>query len=70
MIGLLLCRGERFEENCKKSKVTMDDILPGVIIEGVLGIDITDTVEFKGQMDDIMLYPGNNSPQNKEEVWL
>ena len=29
----------------------MDDLLPGVIIEGVLGVDLTDCPGFKSQMD-------------------
>jgi hypothetical protein len=30
----------------------MDDLLPGVIIEGVLGVNLTDCPGFKSQMDD------------------
>ena len=46
----------------------MDDILPGLIIEGVLGVDLNDTGEFKGQLDDIMFYnsPGAQKIKNKE----
>ena len=29
----------------------MDDVLPGVIIDGVLGVDLTEVNEFMGQMD-------------------
>ena len=29
----------------------MDDLLPGVIIEGVLGVNLTDCPGFKSQMD-------------------
>ena len=29
----------------------MDDILPGVIIDGVLGIDLTNIPGFKSQLD-------------------
>ena len=51
----------------------MDDILPGVIIEGVLGVDLNVTDEFKGQLDDIVLYHGNeptehNKKDKKKEV--
>ena len=45
-------RGEHYEENCQKSGVHMDDLLPGVIIEGVLGVDLKDCPGFKSQMDD------------------
>ena len=38
----------------------MDDILPGMIINGVLGVDLIDTSEFRAQLDDIILYHGNN----------
>ena len=38
----------------------MDDILPGMIINGVLGVDLIDTSEFRAQLDDIVLYHGNN----------
>jgi hypothetical protein len=51
----------------------MDDILPGVIIDAVLGIDMNETAVFKGQLDDIMYYT-NNDPQEltrvKREVHL
>ena len=30
----------------------MDDLLPGVIIEGVLGVNLTDCRGFKSQMDN------------------
>ena len=51
----------------------MDDILPGVIIDGVLGIDLNVTDEFKGQLDDIVLYHSNepgdpNKKDTKKEV--
>jgi hypothetical protein len=29
----------------------MDDVLPGVIIDGVLGVDLTEVNEFMAQMD-------------------
>ena len=29
----------------------MDDVLPGVIIDGVLGVDLTEINEFMAQMD-------------------
>ena len=29
----------------------MDDVLPGVIIDGVLGIDLQDIAGFKSQLD-------------------
>ena len=32
----------------------MDDVLTGVIIDGVLGIDMNVTDEFKSQMDGII----------------
>lgn len=32
----------------------MDDVLPGMIIDGVLGVDLNVTDEFKGQLDDII----------------
>ena len=47
----LTLRGEHYEENCRKSAVYMDDLLPGVIIEGVLGVNLTDCPGFKSQMD-------------------
>lgn len=61
-------RGKKFEENCRKSQAAMDDILPGLIIEGVLGVDLNDTGEFKGQLDDIMFYnsPSAQKIKNKE----
>ena len=41
----------------------MDDILTGVIIDGVLGIDMNVTDEFKSQMDAII---GGSSTEIKE----
>ena len=46
--------GKRFSDNCVKSDVVMDDVLTGVIIDGVLGIDMNVTDEFKSQMDGII----------------
>ena len=43
----------------------MDDILPGVIIDAVLGIDINETAVLKGQLDDIMYYSSNNPEELK-----
>ena len=43
----------------------MDDVLPGVIIDAVLGIDMNDTRAFKGQLDDIMYYRRNNPEELK-----
>ena len=34
----------------------MDDVLPGVIIDAVLGIDMNQTDVFKGQLNKIMFY--------------
>ena len=46
-----LHRGKNFEDNCRKSDAVMDDVLPGVIIDGVLGIDLQDIAGFKSQLD-------------------
>ena len=43
----------------------MDDILPGVIIDAVLGIDMNVTDEFKSQRDLIF---GGNSSEVKEQA--
>ena len=43
----------------------MDDILPGVIIDAVLGIDMNETLAFKGQLDNIMYYRRNDPEQLK-----
>ena len=45
----------------------MDDILPGVIIDAVLGIDMNETLVFKGQLDDIMYY-NSNDPEELKRV--
>ena len=55
--------GERFSDNCVKSDVRMDDVLTGVIIDGVLGIDMNVTDEFKSQMDAVI---GGSSMQLKK----
>ena len=48
----------------------MDDVLPGVIIDAVLGIDMNETDVFKGQLDDIVYYrsgdPGELKRMKKE----
>ena len=46
-----LHRGKKFEDNCRKSDAIMDDVLPGVIIDGVLGVDLQDIPGFKSQLD-------------------
>ena len=56
-------RGKNFEDHCRKSQVDMDDVLPGVIIDAVLGIDMNETTVFKGQLDDIMYYIMSNNPK-------
>lgn len=42
-------RGRNYDENCIKADVDMDDILPGFIIEGVLGVEITHIPELTDQ---------------------
>ena len=46
----------------------MDDVLPGMIIDAVLGIDINVTDEFRGQLDEIVYYDRNEGrhPKTKE----
>lgn len=43
-------RGQQFVDNCNKAQVGMDDMLPGFIIEGVLGVEITNIPEFTDQI--------------------
>ena len=38
---------KNFEENCRKGAARMDDILPGLIIEEVLGINLTEINGFR-----------------------
>ena len=45
----------------------MDDLLPGVIIDAVLGIDMNETLVFKGQLNDIMYY-NSNDPEELKRV--
>ena len=49
----------------------MDDVLPGVIIDAVLGIDMNVTDEFKGQLDDIIFYDDYRGRElkTKEVKW-
>ena len=63
LMSLQMNRGRRYEDNCRKSQAAMDDILPGVIIDGVLGIDLNVTDEFKGQLDDLVFHRGNEAQQ-------
>ena len=44
----------------------MDDVLPGVIIDAVLGIDMNETDVFKGQLDDIVYYRSGDPGRTKE----
>ena len=60
---LITIRGKNYEENCKKSGVVMDDLLTGVIIDGVLGIDLNVTDEFRSQFDD--MFSGNSEEVRK-----
>ena len=59
------CRGKNYEDNCQKSQADMDDVLPGVIIDAVLGIDMNETTIFKGQLDDVMYYRGNDPGEQR-----
>ena len=51
---IILYRGKKYEQNCNKSDVVMDDVLPGVIIDGVLGVNLTSIDDFKSQLDDVV----------------
>eukprot|EP00731_Ephydatia_muelleri_P007076 Em0003g1324a len=44
-------RGQNFVSSCNRAQAVMDDVLPGVIIEGVLGVEITDIPEITDQLD-------------------
>ena len=46
----------------------MDDLLPGVIIEGVLGVDLTDCPGFKSQMD-YRISTDSQSMRNMAQVY-
>ena len=62
-----LHRGKNFEDNCRKSDACMDDILPGVIIDGVLGIDLQDIAGFKSQLD-FMIQENSQEMKRKAQV--
>ena len=58
---ILIGRGNNFDENCIKADVHMDDILPGLIIEGVLGVEISHIPElsdnfYNPPVDDLAWY--------------
>ena len=42
----------------------MDDVLPGVIIDGVLGVDLQDIPGFKSQLD--FMIQGNSQDMKKQ----
>ena len=56
----VLSRGQNFVNSCNRAQAVMDDVLPGVIIEGVLGVEITDIPEITDQLD---------SPPNDDKSW-
>ena len=45
----------------------MDDVLPGVIIDGVLGIDLQDIAGFKSQLD-FMIQENSQEMKRKAQV--
>ena len=59
-------RGKNFDKNCKKAAVVMDDILPGVIINGVLGVNLTDIPEFRSQLNSKILISKNTKKKTAE----
>ena len=45
----------------------MDDVLPGVIIDGVLGVDLEDIPGFKSQLDSV-INANSESMKNQAQV--
>ena len=62
-----ISRGKNFEDNCRKADAVMDDVLPGVIIDGVLGVDLKDIPGFKSQLD-FMIHANSQEMRKKAEV--
>lgn len=52
--------------SCNRAQAVMDDVLPGVIIEGVLGVEITDIPEITDQLDSP---PYDDRSWYKHQVW-
>ena len=63
------CRGKNFEDNCRKSDAVMDDVLPGVIIDGVLGVDLKDIPGFKSQLD-FTINGNSQDMRQKAQVYI
>ena len=68
ILTLLAHRGKNFEETCRRSDVIMDDVLPGVVIDGILGIDMNVTDEFMSQMDKTQLTFDSTAKETKKIV--
>ena len=47
----ILNRAQNFVNTCNKAQAVMDDVLPGVIIEAVLGVEVTDIPQITDQLD-------------------
>ena len=47
----------------------MDDVLPGVIIDGVLGVDLKDIAGFKSQLD-FVITANSQEMKKKAEVCI
>ena len=60
-------RGKNYVDNCNKAEVKMDDVLPGVIIEAVLGVEIIDIPEI---IDQSYRVPGTDPAWYKSKVWI
>ena len=60
-------RGKNYVDNCSKAQVAMDDVLPGVIIEAILGVEITNIPEI---IDQTYKVPGTDPAWYKSKVWI
>ena len=52
-------------DNCNKAEVVMDDVLPGVIIEAILGVELIHTPQL---IDQTYSSPADNPAWYKEKV--
>lgn len=56
------------KKTCRKSAARMDDVLPELIIKGVLGIDITEINGFKTQLSSKIHTNSQNMRKQAEVV--
>ena len=55
--------GKNYVQSCKKALVSMDDVLVGVVIDGILGYDLIEPQNLRTELDDYLEFSANDLKQ-------